>query len=96
MYNIDDKRVHTVASLQQLMNNPNTRPFQFRTRYERTMIKLQSLAKAMGNEDLERDAISSLDKMRHIVDKSNSTSDGVLRSFSILAPEIKKFIEILS
>ena len=95
MYSIDDRRIQAVEALKRLLSDSKARPFLFRTRYERTMIKLQSLAREMGDEALEKNAVDSLKKMRNIVDKSNSTSDGVLRSFVILEPEIKKFMAIL-
>ena len=52
------------------------------------MIRLVSLAKDLDDKDLEQYANNALSKMRNIVDKSNSTSDGVLRSFTILESDI--------
>ena len=95
MCSIETRTVQAIESLQQLQSNPRIRPYLFRTRFERTMIKLQILASECLDKDLEKLATDSLRKIRSIVDKSNSTSDGVLRSYTILEPDIENMLEIL-
>lgn len=92
MLNIMERKDQLIVALANLLNDSKTRPFLFRTRFERTMIKTQTLAKAMNDIDLEQQAIDALNKMKCIVDKSNSTSDGILRSFIVLEPDIRSLL----
>lgn len=95
MTNIIERKNQVAVALSNLLDDSKMRPFLFRTRFERTMIKVQSLAKMLNDEDLEHQAADSLNKMRCIVDKSNSTSDGVLRSFIVLEPDIRSLLSRL-
>ena len=93
--NVDKRQTQAIEALQQLLNDSKIRPFLFRTRFERTMIKVQSLARTTGDVMLEGCAKDAIRKMRSIVDKSNCTADGVLTSFIVLKPDISNVIELL-
>ncbi len=82
-------------TLNLLINSPSMRPFLFRTRFERSMIKLVSYANEMKQDDLACLAKSSLDKMRAIIDKSNTTSDGTLRSYLLLQDDMRNILHYL-
>lgn len=94
-FSVDKRQAQAMAALQQLLLDSRTRPFLFRTRFERTMIKVQSLAKTTGDVVLEDCAKAAIAKMRSIVDKSNCTADGILTSFIVLKPDISNVIELL-
>lgn len=95
MFTIKEKRKTIIELLNALLKEPQMRSFLFRTRFERAMIKTKVLAQETNDCVLENCANDSLLKIRSIVDKSNNTSDGILRSFVILEPDIKKIIKIL-
>lgn len=95
MFTIKEKRNIIIELLNALLKEPQMRPFLFRTRFERAMIKTKVLAQETNDCVLENCASDSLLKIRSIVDKSNNTSDGILRSFVILEPDIKKIIKML-
>lgn len=96
MINILERKYQATSALQALLDNSNVRPFLFRTRFERTMIKLQTFAHLTNDQTLELEATNALNKMRCIVDKSNITSDGVLRSFAILENDIHSLLRYLT
>ena len=96
MINILERKNQATSALLSLLEDSKARPFLFRTRFERTMIKLQSFARLVNDNTLEAEAINSLNKMRSIVDKSNSTSDGVLRSFVILEDDICALLNMIT
>lgn len=82
-------------SLISLMETPRMRPFLFRTRFERSMVRLAAYAKEAQRPDLDALAIASLNKIKEIVDKSNTTADGELRSHALLVGDLQKMIEAL-
>lgn len=96
MISISERKNQATSALLSLLEDSKARPFLFRTRFERTMIKLQSFARLVNDRTLEQEAANSLSKMRSIVDKSNSTSDGVLRSFVVLEDDIRSLLIILN
>lgn len=95
MMNILERKNQATSALLSLLEDSKARPFLFRTRFERTMIKLHSFARLVNDNMLEAEALNSLNKMRSIVDKSNSTSDGVLRSFVILEDDIRALLNMI-
>lgn len=76
-------------SLRQLIGTPNMRPFVFRTRFERNMIRLSAYARETQQTELYSFSQSLLKKMQCIIDKSNTTSDGTLRSYVLLVDDMK-------
>jgi acetolactate synthase small subunit len=70
-------------SLKQLIETPNMRPYVFRTRFERNMIRIAAYAKEMDQPELRILAENCLGRMQNIIDKSNTTSDGMLRSYTL-------------
>ena len=95
MFDFMERKRQVTDSLQNLLADSKARPFLFRTRFERTIIRLMSLARDLEDKDLEQYAKNALNKMRGIVDKSNCTSDGVLRSFTILEADIFSLLNLL-
>ena len=90
------KNANTEASLRNTLNllaqTPNMRPFLFRTRFERSMIRLASYGKEIQSGELCELANKSLAKLYSIVDKSNTTPDGELRSRSLLLSNIYEIL----
>lgn len=82
-------------SIEDLINTPNMRPFLFRTRFERNMIRILKYAQETNRKELYNLAEEALGKMREIVDKSNTTVDGELRSHSLLENDMKAILNIL-
>ena len=83
-------------SLTLLATTPNMRPFLFRTRFERTMFRLSAYAQNTHQSELYTLANHSLDKIRAIVDKSNTTADGELRSHSLLIEDIETILNCIN
>ena len=92
MTTISEREIQIYNALESLLTDSKKQPFLFRTRFERTMIKLRCFARQNNNIDMEHQAIECLNKIRSIVDKSNTTSDGILRSFIVLEPDIKNIL----
>lgn len=82
-------------SLTLLLTESDTRPFLFRTRFERTMLRTIKYAEAENNYELCDLAKKALFKMKEIVDKSNTTADGQLRSFILLEEDISQLINYI-
>lgn len=91
MYNYTKENLK--ESLLSLLESSNIRPFLFRTRFERCMIRLSAYAKETQQLELYDLAANSLRKIKEIVDKSNTTVDGELRSYTILAGDINRMLE---
>ena len=83
-------------SILSLINNPTMRPFLFRTRFERSMIRVSKYALETDQSELYNLATCALDKMHSIVDKSNTTGDGVLLSYCLLVDDMKKVLNYIS
>lgn len=81
--------------LAKLINAPSSKPFLFRTRFERTMLQIINFAKANNNENLYDMSSKCLEKMKGICDKSNMTSDGLLRSYCLLLDDMKEILEAI-
>ena len=84
-----------VQSLNVLLENPNIRPYLFRTRFERNMMRIMKYATDINDLNLYSVAKSSLSKLSYIVDKSNTTSTGMLRSYVILKDNIEELLKIV-
>ena len=82
-------------TLSMLAQTPNMRPFLFRTRFERSMVRLSAYAKENQNVELFELAEQSLEKLYSIVDKSNTTPDGELRSHSLLLSNMQEILSKL-
>ena len=77
-------------SIDGLLNNPQQRAFLFRTRFERAMIRLANYASSIGDLELKKRAEESREKLLNIIDKSNTTSDGALRSYILLEDDLRE------
>lgn len=82
-------------TLNLLIDSHNMRPFLFRTRFERIMIRLIAYANETEQTVLADLVESSLDKMKAIIDKSNTTSDGTLRSYILLQDDMRQILQYI-
>lgn len=80
--------------LGELIDNSNLKPFLFRTRLERTLIKTMKYSECIDN-NLFCFANRCLNKLKNICDKSNMTSDGRLRSYCLLYDDLTKIYSLL-
>lgn len=92
---LTDTKSALQESLTLLATTPNMRPFLFRTRFERTMIRLSAYAENTHQPELYALASHSLNKIRAIVDKSNTTADGELHSHSLLIEDIQAMLRCI-
>ena len=81
--------------LVKLINEPSSKPFLFRTRFERTMLQIINFAKVNNNENLYGLSSKCLKKMKGICDKSNMTSDGLFRSYCLLLDDMKVILNAI-
>lgn len=81
---------------EQIINSKSVRPYLFRTRLERTLLKTIRYAKEIHNPELERCCKTTQEKMDYITDKSNNTSDGTLRSYIVLKDDLINIYETVS
>ena len=92
---LDNNREVIVNSLNELLESPNIRPYLFRTRFERNMLRILKYADEIGNTTLSETASKSLNKFKFITDKSNTTSCGMLRSYLLLEKDIRQILELV-
>lgn len=92
---ISDTKVALQEDLALLSSTPNMRPFLFRTRFERTMIRLIAYAEKTNQIELYDLANQSLSKLRAIVDKSNTTAEGQLYSHKLLSGDIQTILQCI-
>ena len=87
------KNKEMIATLiNELLESPNIRPYLFRTRFERNMIRVIKYAEEVGNKALLDAATNCANKLKSITDKSNTTSCGIPRSYVILEDDINKLL----
>lgn len=72
-----------------LLTLRNSRPYVFRTRLERLLIRASLLAKNCDREDILYICEQVKHKLKYVSDQSNQTSDGTLKSFVFLEDDIK-------
>ena len=92
---MENVREQIKCSLVELLENPNIRPYLFRTRFERSMIRIIKYAQKTNSELLYETASKSLEKLKSITDKSNTTSCGMLRSYTLLEDNIKQLVNLI-
>ena len=91
----DNKREAIISLLNELLDGSQTRPYLFRTRFERSMLRTLNYANEIGNIELYDAANKSLNKLKFITDKSNTTSCGMLRSYVLLEDDMKHMIALV-
>lgn len=84
-----------VNLLENLLCSSNIRPYLFRTRFERNMLRTIKYAEEMNNDMLCDLAKKSLNKLKSITDKSNTTSCGMLRSYALLENDLRKMLLVV-
>lgn len=96
MNRLTDTKSSLQESLNLLATKPNMRPFLFRTRFERTMVRLLAYTDETQLPQLHALAEHSLNKIRAIVDKSNTTATGELYSHSLLIDDIQTMMRYIA
>ena len=84
-----------ISSLNELLECSQIRPYLFRTRFERSMLRALSYANENGNTALYEAANRSLNKLKFITDKSNTTSCGMLRSYMLLEDDMRQILTLV-
>ena len=82
-------------SLNELLKSSNIRPYLFRTRFERNMLRTLNYANETGNTELYEVTNKSLKKLKFITDKSNTTSCGMLRSYVLLEDDMRQILSLV-
>lgn len=82
-----------VDELSRLLTLKNARPYVFRTRLERTLLRVNIFADIHKFNDVKACAGELLFKLSYISDQSNQTSDGVLKSFVFLESDIRHLLD---
>lgn len=83
------------STLRLLLATPNMRPFLFRTRLERSMIRLISYAKETNQPKLAQISENTRDKLRLMSNRSAASSEGVLQIYAFLQKDIENVLETL-
>lgn len=78
---------NSIEEINALFNLKN-RPYLFRTRLERILIRLEAQAKELNDENVLSLCSELMDKLKCISDKSNQTADGTLKSFIYLKEDL--------
>lgn len=91
-----DLRNTVLEELRDIIKLKKARPYTFRTRLERALVRITVLADTYSNEDLKVNCLDLKNKLGYISDHSNQTSDGTLKSFIHLEPEIEKIYRKVS
>lgn len=86
-----------ILELENLINSHNIRPYVFRTRLERVLMRASILAVEQAQEDTLLIINDIKDKLNYISDQSNQTSDGTVKSFCFLEPDLKSlYLKIIA
>lgn len=86
-----------ISELENLIYVHNIRPYVFRTRLERVLMRASILADEQAQEDILSIINDVKDKLNYISDQSNQTSDGTVKSFSFLEPDLKSlYLKIIA
>ena len=91
----NNSRETIIRSLNELLESSQIRPYLFRTRFERSMLRTLNYANENGNTALYEAANKSLNKLKFITDKSNTTSCGMLRSYVLLENDMRQMLALV-
>lgn len=75
--------------ISQLLESSRVRPYVFRTRLERTLIRASHFANNIGNSEIKESCRTIKEKLRFCSDQSNHGTDGTLASYSLLKEDIE-------
>lgn len=78
---------------EEVLGMQNVRPYVFKTRLERTIRATKQYADEEGKYQLDELCTEILEKMKFISDQSNQTSDGVLKSYTVLQNEFERVMK---
>ena len=90
-----NNRETIIRLLNELLESSQIRPYLFRTRFERSMLRILNYANENGNTVLYEAANKSLNKLKFITDKSNTTSCGMLRSYVLLENDMRQMLSLV-
>ena len=79
-----------------LLKMTSERPYVFRTRLERLLLKTITFANLTGNDILKAVCINTKNKLNYISDQSNHTADGILRSFIVLKDDMESIYKLVA
>lgn len=77
-----------LSEIEGLLKSEHLSPYIFRTRFERSMLRVISWAKENSLEDIENISTNLKEKLHLISNQSNPNSDGSLKSFKYLQKDI--------
>jgi len=81
---------------QTLLNMSKERPYVFRTRLERLLLKTIKYATCTADNGLKELCISMKNKLSYLSDQSNHTSDGTLRSYIVLKDDMEAIYQMIA
>ncbi len=84
------KYKNSIHDLDVLFDLKNRQPYLFRTRLERTLIRLEEQAKKQNDIEMLDFCYEIMTKLNCISDKSNQTPEGTLKSFILLEEDLTK------
>lgn len=84
-----------VLEWQDVLNSSVVRPYIFRTRFERALLRTITYAKVNSLINIEKQCKMMETKLSFISDHSNQTSDGTLQSFKALEDDMNKLMTII-
>lgn len=84
------KYKNAIHDLDMLFDLKNRQPYLFRTRLERTLVRLEEQAKKQNDIEMLEFCYEIMTKLNCISDKSNQTPEGTLKSFLLLEEDLIK------
>lgn len=91
MTNTNTKKI-IFQEVKDILGMKNERPYVFRTRVERGMLRIAKLSEKEGLNEIESLSKEIKDKLNFMSDKSNQTSDGTLQSYMFLKDDLCKIM----
>jgi hypothetical protein len=76
-----------------VIDSKNQRPYIFRTRLERALLRIMALANDLNRADIKEDCNRIKERFAYISNESNQTSDGTLKSFICLEKDLLGLLE---
>jgi hypothetical protein len=86
---LDNAKALIANELNALLTLQRSRPYVFRTRLERALIRTCHYAKDSSRDDVLYYCDQIQKKLKCVSDQSNQTSDGTLKSFTFLESDIR-------
>jgi hypothetical protein len=94
-----NKEISMTEELNAVLKSGKLRPYIFRTRLERALIRISTFTNSSNETILKEEVITMCEaireKIRYISDKSNQSPDGTLNSFNYLEGDIRKLAQLI-